>query len=72
VEGQSVKNLSGWTNLAMSQLAGQLRKGGWAIAQSPILNTTITIERLERRGYESLSDLYFKLKPKPSIIFPTS
>jgi hypothetical protein len=48
------------------------RKGGWAIAQSPILNTTITIERLERRGYESLSDLYAKLNPKPSIIFPTS
>lgn len=48
------------------------RKGGWAIAQSPILNTTITIERLERRGYESLSDLYIKLRPKASIIFPTS
>jgi hypothetical protein len=28
------------------------RKGGWAIAQSPILITTITLERLAKRGYE--------------------
>ncbi|MFN8777298.1 MAG: group II intron reverse transcriptase/maturase, partial [Flavobacteriales bacterium] len=26
------------------------RKGGWAIAQSPILTTTITLERLAKRG----------------------
>lgn len=30
------------------------RMGGWAVAQSPILRTTITIERLKRRGYISL------------------
>jgi RNA-directed DNA polymerase len=40
------------------------RKGGWAIAQSPILNTTITIERLEKRGYQSLTDYYLKVCPK--------
>lgn len=34
------------------------RKGGWAIAQSPILTTTITLERLAKRGYESLLDYY--------------
>jgi len=32
------------------------RKGGWAIAQSPILTTTITLERLAKRGYVSLLD----------------
>ncbi|WP_372775685.1 hypothetical protein [Mangrovibacterium sp.] len=26
------------------------RMGGWAIAQSPILGTTITLERLRKRG----------------------
>ena len=27
------------------------RKGGWAIAQGPILGTTITLQRLKKRGY---------------------
>lgn len=36
------------------------RMGGWAVAQSPILGTTITIERLKRRGFISLSE-YYKL-----------
>ncbi len=39
------------------------RKGGWAIAQSPILGTTITLERLRKRGYESISDYYQKVSP---------
>ena len=30
------------------------RKGGWAVAQSPILITTITLSRLRRKGYESM------------------
>ena len=34
------------------------RMGGWAIAQSPILKTTITTQRLKLRGYISLSDQY--------------
>ncbi len=29
--------------------------GGWAIAPSPILGTTITLARLRKRGYVSLS-----------------
>lgn len=29
------------------------RKGGWAIAQSPILGTTITLKRLKQRGYKA-------------------
>jgi hypothetical protein len=39
------------------------RKGGWAIAQSPILNTTITVARLTLRGYESLLSHYCKVSP---------
>lgn len=39
------------------------RKGGWAIAQSPILNTTITLGRLRKRGYESLEEYYQKVSP---------
>jgi hypothetical protein len=39
------------------------RKGGWAVAQSPILITTITIARLKRRGYLSLLDVYGTLNP---------
>lgn len=40
------------------------RMGGWAVAQSPILVTTITLERLKKRGYESLLDHYFKVSPQ--------
>ena len=36
------------------------RMGGWAVAQSPILGTTITINRLKQRGYISLIDYYKK------------
>lgn len=39
------------------------RMGGWAVAQSPILGTTITLARLDRRGYESMSSLYQKISP---------
>ena len=37
------------------------RKGGWAVAQRPILGSTITLERLHRRGYESMLHYYEKL-----------
>jgi group II intron reverse transcriptase/maturase len=39
------------------------RMGGWAIAQSPILGTTITVERLKMRGYIPLLELYNQIKP---------
>jgi len=39
------------------------RKGGWAVAQSPILITTITLKRLEKRGYVAMLDLYTKIAP---------
>ncbi|MGB5031880.1 MAG: hypothetical protein WBO76_07195 [Saprospiraceae bacterium] len=38
------------------------RKSGWAVAQSPMLETTITLNRLRKRGYESLFDIHFKIK----------
>ena len=40
------------------------RMGGWAVAQSPILITTITLSRLRRKGYESMMDYYLKFKPQ--------
>ena len=46
--------------------------GGWAIAQSPILVTTITRVRLVKRGYESLLDYFQKVSPElqSSPLFP--
>jgi RNA-directed DNA polymerase len=35
--------------------------GGWRVAQSPILGTTITIKKLERRGYLSMMKYYQKV-----------
>jgi RNA-directed DNA polymerase len=40
------------------------RMGGWAVAQSPILVTTITLERLRKRGYEPMLDYYLKVSPQ--------
>jgi len=40
------------------------RMGGWAVAQSPILRTTITLSRLRRRGYESMLSYYRKTIPE--------
>lgn len=39
------------------------RMGGWAVAQSPILGTTITLNRLGKRGYTSMFDHYCKVSP---------
>ena len=39
------------------------RMGGWAVAQSPILVTTITLDRLRKRGYEAMLELYEKIAP---------
>jgi len=38
------------------------RMGGWSVAQSPILNTTITVKRLKLKGYISLKEYYLKVK----------
>lgn len=39
------------------------RMGGWAVAQSPILLTTVTLKRLAKRGYQSMLDYYLKVSP---------
>ena len=40
------------------------RKGTWAVAQSPIMTTTITLQRLAKRGYESMLEHYLKVAPQ--------
>ena len=37
------------------------RMGTWAVALSPIMRTTITIERLQKRNYEAMSNYYLKI-----------
>ena len=51
----------------MAYAWSRTRMGGWAVAQSPILRTTITIKRLEKRGYVSLLNYY---KTRSIIIEP--
>jgi group II intron reverse transcriptase/maturase len=50
------------------------RMGGWAIAQSPILGTTITINRLIIRGYESMLSYYQSVNTfkQMNSLFPTT
>ncbi|WP_243643605.1 group II intron maturase-specific domain-containing protein [Tenacibaculum sp. M341] len=38
------------------------RMGGWSVAQSPILGTTITLSRLSQKGYKSMFSYYNKVK----------
>jgi len=38
------------------------RMGGWSVAQSPILGTTINVSLLKRRGYIPMIDYYSKFK----------
>ena len=40
------------------------RMGGWAIAQSPILGSTITIVRLKKRGYVPMLEIYKLISPQ--------
>jgi RNA-directed DNA polymerase len=44
--GVKTDNMCSWS---------RTRMGGWAEAQSPILNTTITVDRLTKSGKESMS-----------------
>lgn len=39
------------------------RMGGWAVAQSPIMVTTITLKRLIKRGYQSMLEYYQNVSP---------
>ena len=46
----------------MAYAWSQTRLGGWRVAQSPILGTTITLERLRQRGYVNWLNYYHKSK----------
>ena len=47
------------------------RMGGWAVAQSPILGTTITIKRLKMRGYTPMAELHNSISPNyRNSLFP--
>ena len=46
----------------MAYAWSRTRMGRWAVACSPILSTTITIGRLESRGYVSLESYYLKVR----------
>jgi group II intron reverse transcriptase/maturase len=47
----------------MAYAWSRTRMGGWAVAQSPILGTTITLARLNRKGYLSMERLYQRISP---------
>jgi len=46
----------------MAYAWSRTRMGGWRVAQSPILGTTITLKRLEQRGYTNWLNYYEQLK----------
>ena len=47
------------------------RMGGWAVAQSPILGTTITIKALKKRGYFPMAELHSSISPNyQKSLFP--
>lgn len=46
----------------MAYAWSRTRMGGWAVAQSPILGTTLKVSVLKRKGYVSLIDYYSKFK----------
>jgi len=39
------------------------RMGGWRVAQSPMMRTTVTLDRLKRAGYISFTDTYKFVSP---------
>jgi hypothetical protein len=62
-ERKSKKLLRLGTNKEHAYSWSRTRKGGWAVAQSPILVNTITLVRLYKRGYEALFTFYKKVAP---------
>ena len=55
----------------MAYAWSRTRMGGWAVAQSPILGTTITVDRLKQRGYVPLLDIYKQITPvRRDSLFP--
>jgi len=50
----------------IARLWSHTRMGGWATARSPILKRTITISKLERRGYQAMTTVYDSITPYPN------
>ncbi|MEA4936783.1 MAG: group II intron maturase-specific domain-containing protein [Paludibacter sp.] len=50
-------------DLELAYSSSRSRMGTWAVACSPILRTTNTVERLQKRGYESLFSYYIRIAP---------
>ena len=48
-------------NSGMAYAWSRTRMGGWAVACSPILGTTITLSRLGKRGYISMLSYYLEV-----------
>ncbi|MFN0201315.1 MAG: hypothetical protein ACKVTZ_07330, partial [Bacteroidia bacterium] len=48
----------------LAAMYANTRMGGWAVAQSPILKTSITEKVLQKIGYQSFTDYYLSLKFK--------
>jgi RNA-directed DNA polymerase len=44
----------------LGYLWSKTKMGGWSVAQSPIMGTSVTLEKLRKRGYESMLDHYEK------------
>ena len=45
----------------LGYLWSKTKMGGWAVAQSPIMVTSVTLAKLRKRGYESMLDHYEKV-----------
>lgn len=43
------------------------RMGGWRIASSPIMGTTVTEEQLKKRGYQSFSNYFHTVKSNMKV-----
>ena len=55
----------------MAYAWSRTRMDGWAVAQSPILGTTITLKRLTKRGYVSMNSWYHQsAKDYKNSLFP--
>lgn len=45
----------------LGYLWSKTKMGGWAVSQSPIMVTSVTLEKLRKRGYESMLHYYGKV-----------
>ena len=50
-------------NAGMAYAWSRSRMGGWAVAQSPMMRTTVTLNRLSKAGYISFNDTYQSVSP---------